>query len=89
MWSNVAEQMAAPWRVAEAMHWRMGKQELVRLAPISSSRKGDLSRDRKTNMAPRVNRLPELRMPIERDNVLLPSFKEMFSDVPYTRSASK
>lgn len=82
MWFKVAHQMAAPWRMTEAIHWQMGKQELVHLTAISSSQTGNISGDGTTNIAPQADRLPKLRMPIERDTVLLPSFKEMFSDVP-------
>lgn len=82
MWSKVAHQMAAPWRMREAIQWQMEKQELVHLTAISSSRTGNISGDGTAHSAPQVDRLPKLRMPIERDTVLLPSFKEMFSDVP-------
>ena len=87
MWCKVAEQMAAPWRVAEAMHQAIREDEVVRQAAISASSEEDRSRDIVTNLMPQANHLPELRMPIVRDTALLPSFREMFSDVPSTRSA--
>ncbi|RMZ77974.1 hypothetical protein DV738_g4139, partial [Chaetothyriales sp. CBS 135597] len=32
MWSRIAEEMAMPWRAAEAMHWQMGETEMARRA---------------------------------------------------------
>lgn len=88
MWSQVAEQMAMPWRMAEARRWRMGKQELARQAAISSSSEDHLGREGVIDIAPQANRLPELRMPIKRETVRLPSFKEMFTDVASTHYTS-
>ncbi|PKY02412.1 hypothetical protein P168DRAFT_239165 [Aspergillus campestris IBT 28561] len=34
MWSKVAEEMAIPWRAAEAMHWQLGEQEMARRAGV-------------------------------------------------------
>ncbi|KAJ5737310.1 uncharacterized protein N7483_002435 [Penicillium malachiteum] len=34
MWSNVAEEMAIPWRAAEAMHWQLGEQQMARRAGV-------------------------------------------------------
>ena len=35
MWSRIAEEMAIPWRAAEAMHWQMGENEMARRAGVS------------------------------------------------------
>ncbi|EDN05793.1 predicted protein [Histoplasma mississippiense (nom. inval.)] len=32
MWAKIAEEMAMPWRAAEAMHWQLGEQEIARRA---------------------------------------------------------
>ncbi|OJD15172.1 hypothetical protein ACJ73_09002, partial [Blastomyces percursus] len=32
MWATIAEEMAMPWRAAEAMHWQLGEQEMARRA---------------------------------------------------------
>ncbi|EDN09607.1 predicted protein [Histoplasma mississippiense (nom. inval.)] len=32
MWAKIAEEMAMPWRAAEAMHWQLGEQEMARRA---------------------------------------------------------
>ncbi|KAI1340116.1 myb-like DNA-binding domain-containing protein [Xylariaceae sp. FL0016] len=32
MWAKVAEEMAIPWRAAEAMHWTLGEQDMARRA---------------------------------------------------------
>ncbi|EDN05931.1 predicted protein [Histoplasma mississippiense (nom. inval.)] len=32
MWAKIAEEMAIPWRAAEAMHWQLGEQEMARRA---------------------------------------------------------
>jgi len=34
MWSKIAEEMAIPWRAAEAMHWQIGEQEMARRAGV-------------------------------------------------------
>jgi hypothetical protein len=34
MWAKVAEEMAIPWRAAEAMHWQLGEQEMARRAGV-------------------------------------------------------
>lgn len=35
MWSRIAEEMAIPWRAAEAMHWQMGEVEMARRAGVA------------------------------------------------------
>lgn len=35
MWSRIAEEMAIPWRAAEAMHWQIGEQEMARRAGVT------------------------------------------------------
>ncbi|SPO03429.1 related to DRPLA protein [Cephalotrichum gorgonifer] len=34
MWAKVAEEMAVPWRAAEAMHWQLGEAEMARRAGV-------------------------------------------------------
>ncbi|PGG98523.1 hypothetical protein AJ79_08837 [Helicocarpus griseus UAMH5409] len=34
MWSKIAEEMAIPWRAAEAMHWQLGYEEMARRAGV-------------------------------------------------------
>ena len=34
IWSKIAEEMAIPWRAAEAMHWQLGEQEMARRAGV-------------------------------------------------------
>lgn len=34
MWSKVAEELAVPWRAAEAMHWMMGEADMARRAGV-------------------------------------------------------
>ena len=34
MWSKVAEEMAVPWRAAEAMHWALGEADMARRAGV-------------------------------------------------------
>jgi hypothetical protein len=36
MWSKVAEEMAVPWRAAEAMHWQLGEADMTRRAGVVS-----------------------------------------------------
>lgn len=35
MWSKVAEEMAIPWRAAEAMHWQLGEHDIARRAGVT------------------------------------------------------
>ena len=35
MWSKVAEEMAVPWRAAEAMHWQLGPEGMARRAGVA------------------------------------------------------
>ncbi|CAG8953851.1 hypothetical protein HYFRA_00006744, partial [Hymenoscyphus fraxineus] len=34
MWNRVAEEMAVPWRAAEAMHWQLGEADMARRAGV-------------------------------------------------------
>lgn len=34
MWAKVAEEMAVPWRAAEAMHWQLGEGDMARRAGV-------------------------------------------------------
>ncbi|KAI1471587.1 uncharacterized protein F4812DRAFT_184702 [Daldinia caldariorum] len=35
MWAKVADEMAMPWRAAEAMHWQLGEQDMRRRAGVT------------------------------------------------------
>ncbi|EFW22494.1 hypothetical protein CPSG_00393 [Coccidioides posadasii str. Silveira] len=35
MWSRIAEEMAIPWRAAEAMHWQLGEAEMAQRAGVT------------------------------------------------------
>ncbi|KAI5862338.1 hypothetical protein GGS23DRAFT_93953 [Durotheca rogersii] len=35
MWAKVAEEMAMPWRAAEAMHWHLGEEDMARRAGVT------------------------------------------------------
>lgn len=35
MWATIAQEMAIPWRAAEAMHWELGEQEMARRAGVT------------------------------------------------------
>ncbi|KAI9788781.1 MAG: hypothetical protein M1816_006562 [Peltula sp. TS41687] len=34
MWARVGEELAVPWRAAEAMHWQLGEQDMARRAGV-------------------------------------------------------
>lgn len=34
MWAKVAEELAVPWRAAEAMHWQLGEAEMAKRAGV-------------------------------------------------------
>ncbi|KAF4334157.1 DRPLA-like protein [Fusarium beomiforme] len=36
MWAKIAEEMAVPWRAAEAMHWQLGEADMTRRAGINT-----------------------------------------------------
>lgn len=47
MWSKIAEEMAIPWRTAEAMHWMIGEPDMAKRAgvtPFSLNPSSDYSR---------------------------------------------
>ncbi|POS87579.1 hypothetical protein EPUL_001803, partial [Erysiphe pulchra] len=35
IWAKVAEEMAVPWRAAEAMHWQLGEADMARRAGVT------------------------------------------------------
>ncbi|KAJ1338189.1 Myb-like DNA-binding domain-containing protein [Microdochium nivale] len=35
MWAKVAEEMAIPWRAAEAMHWQLGESDMAKRAGVT------------------------------------------------------
>ncbi|KAL4986666.1 hypothetical protein BDW68DRAFT_188680 [Aspergillus falconensis] len=87
MWSKVAEEMAIPWRAAEAMHWQLGEQEMARRAgvvpfslsssaidpPATRTRRAStsLSRPRKGSASRSIHLPPQL-----------PSVQELTAGVP-------
>ncbi|KAJ5090396.1 hypothetical protein N7532_009080 [Penicillium argentinense] len=92
MWSKVAEEMAIPWRAAEAMHWQLGEQEMARRAgvvpfslsstaidpPTTRTRRAStsLSRPRKTSLSRAIPGHPPGLPP------QLPSLEELTAGVP-------
>lgn len=92
MWSKVAEEMAIPWRAAEAMHWQLGEQEMARRAgvvpfslsstaidpPTTRTRRAStsLSRPRKSSISRAIPGHPP-GMPPQ-----LPSLEELTAGVP-------
>jgi hypothetical protein len=36
MWAKVAEEMAVPWRAAEAMHWQLGEADMTQRAGVNT-----------------------------------------------------
>lgn len=35
MWAKIADEMAIPWRAAEAMHWQIGEHDMARRAGVT------------------------------------------------------
>ncbi|CAD6505641.1 BgTH12-01131 [Blumeria graminis f. sp. triticale] len=60
IWAKVAEEMAVPWRAAEAMHWQLGEAEMARRAgviPFSlSPSMADSAQSNSNNHRPSGNR---------------------------------
>jgi hypothetical protein len=84
MWSKVAEEMAIPWRAAEAMHWQLGEQEMARRAGVvpfsltSAALENAPKGRRGSNPIPRSRRESASRsMPPQ-----LPSVAELTAGVP-------
>jgi hypothetical protein len=62
MWSKIAEEMAIPWRAAEAMHWQLGEQDMARragVAPFSKEVTGDIPRISVSTPRTRAGVLPK------------------------------
>ncbi|KAJ5885635.1 hypothetical protein N7504_011471 [Penicillium tannophilum] len=92
MWSKVAEEMAIPWRAAEAMHWQLGEQEMARRAgvvpfslsshaidpPATRTRRAStsLARPRKSSISRAIPGHPPGLAP------QLPSLEELTAGVP-------
>lgn len=85
MWAKVAEEMAIPWRAAEAMHWQLGEQEMARRAgvvPFSLS-SGTIEPSQKVRRSNTV--MPRLRRPSGSQRSgppQLPSVEELTAGVP-------
>ncbi|KKA16796.1 MYB DNA-binding domain protein [Rasamsonia emersonii CBS 393.64] len=85
MWSKVAEEMAIPWRAAEAMHWQLGEQEMARRAGVvpfslSSGSGESASKARRSNtVMPRLRRPSVSQRPAPPQ---LPSVEELTAGVP-------
>lgn len=85
MWAKVAEEMAIPWRAAEAMHWQLGEQEMARRAGVvpfslSSGSSDSASKVRRSNTV-----MPRLRRPSvsqRQAQPQLPSVEELTAGVP-------
>uniref|UniRef100_L2FRF8 Myb dna-binding domain protein n=1 Tax=Colletotrichum fructicola (strain Nara gc5) TaxID=1213859 RepID=L2FRF8_COLFN len=73
MWAKVAEEMAVPWRAAEAMHWQLGEADMARRAgvvPFSlTAVNGSLPRDI-GGPSPRYSRPPPGISPIPGGRVI-------------------
>lgn len=75
MWSKIAEEMAIPWRAAEAMHWQIGELDMARRAgvtPFTLNPSSDQSRRPRRNSVQRSRRPPGQ----------LPSVAELTAGVP-------
>ncbi|KAI5462270.1 hypothetical protein BGZ63DRAFT_355137 [Mariannaea sp. PMI_226] len=49
MWAKVAEEMAVPWRAAEAMHWQLGESDMARRAGVIPFSLASVNVDNSTN----------------------------------------
>ncbi|KAI1915996.1 hypothetical protein LOZ53_000904 [Ophidiomyces ophidiicola] len=66
MWSRIAEEMAIPWRAAEAMHWQLGETEMAQRAgvtPFSFSTPPQTSPRLRRNTLSRRDRLSTSQLP--------------------------
>lgn len=87
MWSKVAEEMAIPWRAAEAMHWQLGEQEMARRAGVvpfslsSTAIDPPSTRSRRTSSAS-LSRSRKGSMTRQVPPPQLPSVEELTAGVP-------
>lgn len=85
MWSKVAEEMAIPWRAAEAMHWQLGEQEMARRAgvvPFSLSSAAIDPPTTRTRRTPSMSRSRKSSVSRPLPPPQLPSVEELTAGVP-------
>lgn len=86
MWSKVAEEMAIPWRAAEAMHWQLGEQEMARRAGVvpfslsSAAVDPPTTRTRRASSSISRSRKSSVSRPLPPPQ--LPSVEELTAGVP-------
>lgn len=86
MWSKVAEEMAIPWRAAEAMHWQLGEQEMARRAGVvpfslsSTAIDPPTTRTRRTSASQSRSRKSSVSRSVAPPQ--LPSVEELTAGVP-------
>jgi len=81
MWAKIAEEMAIPWRAAEAMHWQMGEHEMARRAGVTPFTLTNAN----NNSVSRLNNRPPTSRPREdcrSGNQQLPSLAELTAGLP-------
>lgn len=93
MWAKIAEEMAIPWRAAEAMHWQMGEVEMARRAGVTPFTLANTSNG---SSHPQSHPRPSSRMSISRSRgdpgfrtsqQQLPSLAELTAGLPaYSQS---
>lgn len=55
MWAKIAEEMAVPWRAAEAMHWQLGEADMARRAGVVPFSLSSVTLDTPTGHSPHSN----------------------------------
>lgn len=87
MWAKVAEEMAIPWRAAEAMHWQLGEQEMARRAGVvpfslsSGANEPPPKIRRQSTVMPRIRR-SSISMSQHHVQHQLPSVEELTAGIP-------
>lgn len=93
MWSKISQELAVPWRAAEAMHWHMGEQEIARrtsAAPWSSSNEPFNSSLSGQSSASLNDSRPFREMgdnERHKENINLPSLRSIFPNLLGPRSS--
>jgi hypothetical protein len=84
MWAKVAEEMAIPWRAAEAMHWQLGEQEMARRAGVVPFSLSPATEEPPTKIHRSNAVMPRLRRPSGPRTAppQLPSVEELTAGVP-------
>ncbi|KAH8655680.1 hypothetical protein BX600DRAFT_440176 [Xylariales sp. PMI_506] len=65
MWAKITEELAVPWRAAEAMHWQLGEQDMARRAGVTPFELSTAQQDGAGGIQPPLPSLEEPEVSID------------------------